>query len=255
MALPKIRSKAATGGSFSHAATSRMPRYVQVASVLRRRIEDGYWALGDKITTLDELEREFGVARVTVRQAVDLLQSEGLLKSVQGRGTFVTKTPGTDRWLQLATNWESLIAPIRLNVLEVIEEQKGVEPRLLDDDGSSTGDYRFIRSLQKRGREPYALARVHIASRIYARAPKLFAARAALAVLAEMDGLDLARAHQALTIGAADLDVARRLDIPMNAPVVEARCVVTDGDGFVIYLGEITYRGDVVRLNIELIGQ
>ena len=68
-------------------ADSRVPRYLQVASALRRRIRDGRWAVGDKIATLEELEREFGVARVTVRQAIDLLQGEGLVKSFQGRGT------------------------------------------------------------------------------------------------------------------------------------------------------------------------
>ena len=50
-------------------ADSRVPRYLQVASVLRRRIRDGHWLVGDKIATLEELEREFSVARVTVRQA------------------------------------------------------------------------------------------------------------------------------------------------------------------------------------------
>src|SRR6516162_7903268 len=72
-------------------AHSRIPRYLQVASVLRRRIRDGVWGVGSKISTIEELEREFRVARVTVRQAIDLLQTEGLVKPVQGRGTFVTK--------------------------------------------------------------------------------------------------------------------------------------------------------------------
>jgi GntR family transcriptional regulator len=44
-------------------ADSRIPRYLQVASVLRRRIRDGRWAVGEKMATLEELEREFGVAR------------------------------------------------------------------------------------------------------------------------------------------------------------------------------------------------
>src|SRR5262249_59495071 len=94
-------------------AHGRLPRYLQVASILRRRIQDGIWLIGDKIATLEQLEREFGVARVTVRQSIELLQSEGLLKSLQGRGTFVTKAVENRRWLHLATDWESLIEPIR----------------------------------------------------------------------------------------------------------------------------------------------
>ena len=236
-------------------ADSRIPRYLQVASVLRRRIRDGRWAVGDKIATLEELEREFGVARVTVRQAIDLLQSEGLVRSFQGRGTFVTKAPENDRWIQLATDWDSLIAPIRDSVLDLLPAGDAPPPRIEDGDGVPAPAYVFIRSVQTQGGRPYAFARVHVARHIHARAPKLFASRPALAVLSEMADLDISRAHQTLAIGAADMETARNLGIALNAPTAEARCVVTDGSGTVIYVGEITYPGDCVRLNIELIGQ
>jgi GntR family transcriptional regulator len=236
-------------------ADSRIPRYLQVASTLRRRIRDGRWSVGERIATLEELEREFGVARVTVRQAIDLLQGEGLVRSFQGRGTFVTKAPANDRWIQLATDWESLIAPIRQSVLEVLSSGDDVPPRIEEGDGIAAPAYAFIRSIQKQAGRPYAFARVHIAKHIHARAPRLFATRAALAVLSEMADLDISRAHQTLAIGAADIETARNLGIALNAPTAEARCVVTDGAGLVIYVGEITYPGDCVRLNIELIGQ
>lgn len=68
-----------------------------------------------------------------------------------------------------------------------------------------------------------------------------------------MDGLAISRAHQTLAIGAADVETARHLGIALNAPTAEARCSVLDDRGIVIYVGEITYPGDLVRLNIELI--
>jgi GntR family transcriptional regulator len=236
-------------------AASRIPRYLQVASVLRRRLRDGRWSVGDRIATLEELEREFGVARVTVRQAIDLLQGEGLLQSFQGRGTFVTKAPDNDRWIQLATDWDSLIAPIRDSVVHLLSSAEDVPPRIETGDGAPAPAYVFLRSIQKQGGRPYAYARVHVAKHIHARAQRLFASRAALAVLSEMDGLDISRAHQTLAIAAADMETARNLGIALNAPTAEARCVVTDARGTVIYVGEITYPGDCVRLNIELIGQ
>jgi GntR family transcriptional regulator len=238
-----------------HDADSRVPRYLQVASALRRRIRDGRWAVGDKIATLEELEREFDVARVTVRQAIELLQSEGLLKSHQGRGTFVTKTVEHDRWLQLATDWESLIAPIRDHVPELLtsDTDGDTTPRIEEGDGIPAPAYVAIRSVQKRGGKPYAYARVHVAKHIYARAPKAFASRVALAVLSDMKGLGIARAHQTVVVGAADVDTAQHLGVPLNAPTAEARCIVADKDGVAIYVGEITYPGDYVRLNIELI--
>jgi GntR family transcriptional regulator len=236
-------------------AQSRVPRYLQVASVLRSRIKDGRWIVGDKIATLEALENEFQVARVTVRQAIDVLQSEGLVRSYQGKGTFVTKSPENDRWLQLATDWASLIEPIRENVPHLLPVNQAPAPRIEAGDGQPATDFVFIRSLQTRGEEPYALARVHVARHIYERAPKLFRERIALAVIAEMDGLEISRAHQTLTIGTADIETAGHLGMPLNAPTAEARCVVTDAVGIVIYVGEITYRGDCVHLNIELLGR
>jgi GntR family transcriptional regulator len=236
-------------------ADSRIPRYLQVASVLRRRIRDGRWSVGDKIATLEELEREFGVARVTVRQAIDLLHGEGLLQSFQGRGTFVTKAPDNDRWIQLATDWDSLIAPIRDSVVHLLSTAEDVPPRIEKGDGTPAPAYVFLRSVQKQAGRPYAYARVHVASHIHARASRLFASRAALAVISEMADLEIARAYQTLAIGAADMETARNLGIALNAPTAEARCVVTDRGGTVIYVGEITYPGDCVRLNIELIGE
>jgi GntR family transcriptional regulator len=130
-----------------------------------------------------------------------------------------------------------------------------IPPRIETGDGAPAPAYVFLRSIQKQGGRPYAYARVHVAKHIHARAPKLFASRAALAVISEMDDLDIARTYQTLAIGAADMDMARNLGIALNAPTAEARCVVADASGTVIYVGEITYPGDCVRLNIELIGE
>ena len=236
-------------------ADSRVPRYLQVASVLRRRIQEGRWEVGARIATIEELEAEFDVARVTVRQAIDLLQGEGLLKSQQGRGTFVTRRIESERWLQLATDWESLIAPIRDNIPELLPAETGITPRIEDGDGTPAASYVYLKSVQRRGPEPYAFARVHVAAHVHARARAEFTRRTALAVIADMRDLAISRAHQTLSIGAADVEAARLLGIGLNAPTAEARCVVADADGVVIYVGEITYRGDVVRLNIELTGR
>jgi GntR family transcriptional regulator len=96
---------------------------------------------------------------------------------------------------------------------------------------------------------------VHIAKHLYAKASKQFSSRVALAVLSEMKGTAIARAHQTVVVGAADIETARHLGISLNAPTAEARCVVSDKNGMVLYIGEITYPGDYVRLNIELIAQ
>ncbi|NJM33996.1 MAG: GntR family transcriptional regulator [Rhodomicrobium sp.] len=233
-------------------ALSRIPRYLQVAGALRQRINSGHWSVGDKIATLEQLENEFQVARVTIRQAVDLLQQEGLLKSEQGRGTFVTKAEEPDRWLQLSTNWDALMRPIRHNTLRHLPVEQPFKPKYGPEDGAPAEAYTAIYSLQLRQDQPYALARVHVAKDIYDRAMKAFKEQIALGVLFEMKDVTIARAHQMMSIGTADVYAAAHLRLPFGAPVMEARCTVNDADGRLIYIGEIVYRGDVIRINIEL---
>ena len=97
---------------------------------------------------------------------------------------------------------------------------------------------------------------MHVAKHIYARDAEAVSPPARRwPCSSEMKDLEISRAHQTLSIGAADMETARHLGIALNAPTAEARCVVTDKDGIVIYVGEITYPGDCVRLNIELIAQ
>jgi GntR family transcriptional regulator len=56
---------------------SAVSRYIQLATLFRRRVEQGAWKLGDQIPTVDELAAECGVARATIRHALDLLEEEG----------------------------------------------------------------------------------------------------------------------------------------------------------------------------------
>lgn len=231
----------------------RTPRYIQVASVLRHRIDDGTWSVGDQIPTIDAFEREFGVARVTVRQAIELLREEGLLQSQQGKGTFVVKSIERDRWLNLGTDWQTLLAPIEGNVPHPLPVSDVAQmPRFETDDGEPAGAYVFLYSLQTRGGAPYALARVHVARDVFETAPEAFRSRVALAVISRLKGLVITRAWQTLEVGSADPQAARLLEVPLDSPVAKARVVVRGAGNIVLYIGEITYRGDCVRISIEL---
>lgn len=66
-----------------------MPLHTQVASILRERIINGVWRNGESIPTEKALCVEFDVARGTLRQALQKLETEGYLRREQGRGTFV----------------------------------------------------------------------------------------------------------------------------------------------------------------------
>lgn len=65
------------------------PPYQQVAGVLRGAILEKKFQPGDKLPSGPELAERFGVARMTVQQAIRLLRDEGLIVSRQGSGVFV----------------------------------------------------------------------------------------------------------------------------------------------------------------------
>jgi GntR family transcriptional regulator len=227
---------------------------VQLANALRRRIEDGQWEPSQKISTLEELEKEFQVARVTVRQAVDLLQKEGLVHRQQGRGTFVAERIRDKRWLKLETTWPALIATIKDNVPRMIPVQNPpARPRLGEDDGRPAPDYLFLRSLQFRQSEPFAVSNLQLARDIYERDPHDSHTPTARPIRAARHDLKNAEAHQKLVKGSADTEVADLLKIALNAPTAECHCVVVDAQGIAIYVAEIIYRGDCVKLRIDLL--
>ena len=232
---------------------SRVPQYIQVASVMRRRIETKQWLPGQKISTLVELEREFAVARVTIRQAIDILSEEGLLRSQQGRGTFVAEKPVSRHWYKLATTWDALVAPIRSNVLKRIKvDNPPIKPVLQEDEGELAPKYIFMRSVQFKDGQPYGIVNLHLADEIFRRAPEQFRQHPALSVLAGLKGVQVQDAHQTVVIGSADPITAELLHVELGAPIAECRCVVLDRKGVAIYVADIIYRSDAIKLHIDL---
>ncbi|MGW4991880.1 GntR family transcriptional regulator [Streptomyces mirabilis] len=70
-----------------------VPPYQQIAADLRRQIADGAIPVGRRIPSLVELEATYGVARDTLRKAVQVLKDEGLVETVSGMGVFVKAQP------------------------------------------------------------------------------------------------------------------------------------------------------------------
>lgn len=194
------------------------------------------------------------MARVTIRHAVDLLEKEGLVKRRQGNGTFVIDKIRDRRWLQLATTWQSLISMIENNVVKFMPvREPPQQPELCEGEGRPALEYVFLRSVQSRNGEPFGLVNVHLAKHIFDRAPDVFRTRTALPVVATLRGLKISAAHQTFVIATADTEAAELLKIPLNAPTAEARCVVIDNKGVAVYVADIVYRGDSIKLNIDLL--
>lgn len=63
--------------------------YRQLVAILAARIERGDWAPGRRIASEHELMSEYGLARTTVRRAIQVLIDDGVVFTVPQRGTYV----------------------------------------------------------------------------------------------------------------------------------------------------------------------
>jgi GntR family transcriptional regulator of arabinose operon len=67
------------------------PKYVHLARALMREIAAGPLQVGERLGTEQELSRRYKLSRITVRQALELLESDGYVSRKRARGTFVAR--------------------------------------------------------------------------------------------------------------------------------------------------------------------
>lgn len=93
------------------------PAYRRIADTLADRVISGVYASGSRLPSGSELCREFGVSPMTVRKAMTMLESQGLVSGVKGRGTFARSVDLSDtsfRLDSLTGEWLDETAEIRL---------------------------------------------------------------------------------------------------------------------------------------------
>ena len=98
-------------------------RYKRLAALLRARINSGELAVGQRLPSEKDLQDEYGMARETIRKAVGLLRSEGLVEVRQGHGTFVRQR-GEQQVIKLAKGERAttrMPTPVERQDLELAE--------------------------------------------------------------------------------------------------------------------------------------
>ncbi|MFN3684679.1 MAG: GntR family transcriptional regulator [Fimbriimonadaceae bacterium] len=78
------------------------PLYQQVLEALERAIEVGEWKVGERLPGELQLAERFGVSYMTVRHAIQHLDSSGLVRRIRGKGVFVADPPEDRRTEPLA---------------------------------------------------------------------------------------------------------------------------------------------------------
>lgn len=233
---------------------SDVARYIQLATLFRSRIEQGVWKPGERLPTVEELAAECGVARATIRQAMDSLAEEGLIQRFRAKGTFVREQLPERLWCEVETDWSGLLRSRDGARIEILGEEGGATPPAFPEGmGRAAPVYRHVRRRHWRDGVPFLLADVFLDERLW---PRVRAAdlttRTALSLVAGLRGVSIADARQVLTIGAADVEAAQRLHIPLNAPIAHVRRAAVDQKGVVVLVADGIYRGDLVRIDIRL---
>ena len=235
---------------------SNSPLYAQVTDAMRERIVKGVWPIGMQIPSLPLLSEEFGVALITVRQAVQLLKDEGLLQPEQGRGTFVKAKPVALPQMQVASSLEALADLYRDLTPRLIPIKEGpATPKIESTDGIAAPNYHLLRRVHSYDKQLTSVISAYIDERIFKLAPKRFRNELVIPVLMDLKEVEIGSARQILTISTAGVEAANALNISASAPIAEIRRVFCAPDGTVIYLGELTYRGDFLRLDIDLLSR
>ena len=109
---------------------AEQPKYLQVADILRREIAEGVFRDGQTLMTEEELRFRFNVSRQTVRQAIALLEEDGLVDRRRGSGTYVRHGPrrrqGTVLVGVVTTYITDYIFPSIVSGIESVLNENGV---------------------------------------------------------------------------------------------------------------------------------
>ena len=158
-----------------------------------------------------ELGREYGVSRVTVRRALELLRDEGLVTARQGVGWFVAVDPVRQSLGRVTTVEAALEAAGAASGRRVLEFT--FEPALPDVaktlDLPADGEVLRVTRLNLADGEPFAVVTVWVAAALGAQLSRADVERSTFYDLLPLQGVEPGRVVQTITAVAADPPTAR----------------------------------------------
>jgi len=241
------------GRGFQH---ERIPLYYQLESILREKILSGEFAEGERLPPETELIRQYGVSRITVRQALASLERDGLVERIQGRGTFVTRRKMARGAIRLTGFLEDLMAmgiETTARVLEFhrVNASPDVAAPLQVDVGTPIW---FIKRVRFVKNTPYSYILNYVPEDIGEGVTREeLEAGSLLKLIEEKLGIRLGEALQVISAALADAAVARALHTRVGAPLLSIERTVYSADGRPVEYVRTLYRGDLYCYTVKLI--
>ena len=233
---------------------SAVPLYAQLEQILHTRITSGEWSPGQCIPSENELNRIYGLSRMTVRGVLTKLVGDGLLVRVPGKGTYVA-TPKINaispayRGVREQLEGLGYETSTRLVSVGLETPSSGVRERLALGEEDETYVIVRVRSVQG---EPISLHRSYVPARL---APGLdghdVVANQLCVVLEEHYGLPMKRVHEELEAVAVTSADAKHLGMRRGEPALQLQDVISDALSRPFEYSSIVFRGDRMRLRFD----
>jgi GntR family transcriptional regulator len=212
-------------------------KYAQIVSEIEQAIADGRLGPGDRLPPERELAAEHGVSRMTVRQALQTLESRGLLRRSIGRsgGSFVAQ-PKLER--DLGT-FSGLSEQLRRQGVEA--GARVVSAREAD------GELEIVRVRLADG-EPFALERSRFPAERFDGLLELDLTGSLYELLADRFDAAPVRAVERIEPVLADADEADALGVEAGTPLMLVDRTAYDAGGLVVETARDVFRGDRTRI-------
>jgi len=237
---------------------SRQPLYLQLAAEFRRCLDSGAWPAGQQIPTLETLMQVYQVSRMTLRNALGVLEAEGLISRGRGKGTFARERSRSTYSLSLPTSWSETVALSDVLGMHSITESDTAIRQLpdfhMESKGRAAESYQYLSRLHSSEGIPYCYSEVYIDAVLFRAHKAAFLSQAAASVIARIPGLEITESRQRLTIINAGFESANALHLQPGESVAEVSrfaCV----DGVIIYYARLEFPTKFVKLELDLLAQ
>lgn len=231
-----------------------MPLYYRIFMVLQREIADGAYPADTPLPGEQALAQRFEVSRVTIRHAMAMLETEGLILRRRGKGTFAVSGPRARAPLNSFDGLNRNIAEFEAGTsVRLLQAGPAPLPRWAASHagGRAQAALRILR-VRADATGPFSCSACYLTARAAALVdPARLGNRTVLATL-EDAGLAAARVEQRLTAVAADPAIAGHLGIAAGAPLIEMRRAMFDAAGAAFEFLEVHYRPDRFEYSVNL---
>lgn len=232
-----------------------LPMYYQLKEFIREKIASGEWQPGDMVPSERELSEQYKISRMTARQALSELATEGLLRREQGRGTFVAK-PKIEHGLTRLTGFTE---DIRARGMEpgarVVRLELITPPLLAVRALQITPDKKIIllERLRLAGGDPIALETSHLHfNGVENLLTEIFENHSLYRIISEKYKITPARAEQKIGADLCSQREQELLKIGEGAPVLRNKRITFNQWGRPFEYTESAYRADRYVFQAEL---